>query len=183
MAKTTQAADTAELVTPEEHAATTDELSSPAVDVAALANPDEVAARSADMEEASDKHRKVFVLGPDPVGDNVKNPYTEGRGYDHDANKIATRQGAINAGLWPTGDVEFVSGKKHPDGESWVLSYDVPVVPAGDADVSRTHPTVVGSVEVTRNDEGIATEAIASSAVNYGDEQPNVLPDADEPTA
>lgn len=102
-----------ELVTPEEHAE--------AFDV-------EIAARSADMDSPSTTHEKVFVLGPG-VGNPKSNPYTEANGFDHGPNKAATRQYAIDAGLWPTGDVSFKSAKKHPDGVSWILTYRVPVIP------------------------------------------------------
>lgn len=150
-------AGVAELVTPTEHAATTDSLDAGQnVSDPGVPNDVEVAARSADMEEPSLEHEKVFVLGPGVAG--VKgNPYTEAAGYDHEPNKAATRQYAIDVGLWPTGDVRFKSGKRHPDGESWILSYAVPVIPASDALDGLPTPSVVA-------DDGDAT-----GATNYAE--------------
>lgn len=83
----------------------------------------EVADRSADVEaDESVVHEKEFVLGP---GD-----YSKANGYNHDANKSATRQYMIAAGLRPVGDVEHVSTCTHLDGKSKVLKYRVTAVPA-----------------------------------------------------
>jgi hypothetical protein len=115
----------------------------------------EVAARSADMEEPSTEHRKVFVLGPNPASPDT-NPYTEAAGYDHEPNKAATRQYAIDSGLWPTGDVRVVGrAKKHPDGVSWVLTYAVEVIPAHNAADGAQSPRVV------------ADDGDAEGATNY----------------
>lgn len=145
----------AELVTPEEH-----------VEASEGVEPDEhisddevpadveVAARSADMDEPSTTHVKTFVVGPNPY-QTGRNPYTEASGFDHEPNKAATRQGAIAAGLWPTGDVSFKSAKKHPDGSSWILTYTVEVIPAHDAAPGATHPQVV------------AEDGDAEGATNY----------------
>lgn len=151
---TPPAGDDEDLVTPEEHAEATEGVE-PGTDVAdpEVPNDVEVAARSADMEEPSLTHEKTFVLGPNPY-QKGRNPYTEALGYDHEPNKAATRQYAIDSGMWPTGDVEHKSTKKHPDGESWILTYSVPVIPAHDGlDGSQT-PSVVeqeGDTEGARN--------------------------------
>lgn len=83
-----------------------------------------IARRSADIEADSAKdseHVKVFVLppGPKPI---------EANGYDHEANKAATRQYAISQGMRPAGDVRLVSIKQHKNKVSWVLTYAVPVI-------------------------------------------------------
>lgn len=122
--------------------------------VADTPDPVEVAARSADMVKPSTEHRKVFVLGPDPSSPD-SNPYTESRGYDHEPNKAATRQYMIDQGLWPTADVRFVSGKRHDDGISWVLTYAVEAIPAHESPLGSTNPEVVAD----DTDEGGATKA------------------------
>lgn len=106
---------------------------------------EEVALRSPDQLKPSLEHVKVFVLGP--------GEYTEAAGYDHEANKIATRQYAIDAGLWPTGDVRHVSTKKHADGKSKVLTYTVPVIPAHAAPDAAPTPEVSdgGNAEAARD--------------------------------
>lgn len=151
-----QGAQSPELVTPAEHAAATESLE-PGEHVSDpdVPNDVEVAARSADMDAPSTEHEKVFVLGPAPRGHNSSNPYTEARGFDHEPNKAATRQYAIDSGLWPTGDVRFKGAKKHPDGESWVLTYAVDVVPANDAPDGSQSPHVV------------AADGDAEGATNY----------------
>lgn len=122
----------------------------------------EVAARSADMETASNLHRKVFVLGG--VKGNDKNPYTEANGFDHEPNYAAVRQYAINAGLWPTGPVKFAGAKRHADGISWELAYEVPVKPAHAVGTTSDHPEVIGD---DTSDEG------ASKAVNADPDAPD----------
>lgn len=118
----------------------------------------EVAARSADMEKASDTHLKAFVLPGargKRSGPSDPSPYTEAKGFDHEPNYAATRQGAINAGLWPTGPVKHVSTKRHEDGSSWVLTYSVSVIPAADIRDGSPHPEVIGD----DTDDGGATKA------------------------
>lgn len=141
-----QGAQSPELVTPAEHAAAAESLE-PGEHVSDpdVPNDVEVAARSADMEKPSLEHEKVFVLGPAPRGHNSSNPYTEARGFDHEPNKAATRQYAIDSGLWPTGEARFKSASKHPDGESWALVYTVPVIPANDAPDGAQSPRVVAA--------------------------------------
>ncbi len=88
-----------------------------------LSDPEIIARRSADIEaKEADEYRKVFVLPPGPKP-------TPANGYAHDANEAATRQYALQAGLYPTGDVRHVSTKQHDNGVSWVLTYAVKVVP------------------------------------------------------
>ena len=133
-----------ELVTPEEHAEAFESIE-PGQDIADESVPDdvEIAARSADMDTPSMTHEKVFVLGPG-VGKPKSNPYTEANGFDHGPNKAATRRYAIDGGMWPTGDASFKSAKRHPDGESWILTYTVPVIPAHTAEDGAQSPRVVG---------------------------------------
>lgn len=155
--KTDPGADEA-LVTPEEHAETTETIEPDEhVSDPRVPNDVEIAARSADMQSPSTTHEKTFVLGPSPVG-GTANPYTEKNGYDHEPNKAATRQYAIDQGMWPTGDVSFKSGKKHSDGVSWILTYTVPVIPANDARDGLPTPTVV------------AADGDAEGATNYAPE-------------
>lgn len=144
-----------ELVTPPEHAEATENVD-PTQDVAdpEVPNDIEVAARSADMDAPSTTHEKVFVVGPGSVPGQKGNPWTEANGFDHEPNKAATRQYAIDHGLWPTGEVTFKSAKKHPDGESWILTYTVEVIPAHDAADGSQTPAVVtadGDAEGDRN--------------------------------
>lgn len=151
--------DVAELVTPEEHAEASEGVE-PDENVAddSVPNDVEVAARSADMQSPSMTHEKTFVVGPNPY-QTAKNPYTEAGGFDHEPNKAATRQYAIDSGLWPTGDVSFKSAKKHPDGVSWILTYTVDVIPAHEADPGATHPRVVAE---DGDDEGATNYSPAS---------------------
>lgn len=85
-----------------------------------------IARRSADIHTKAakgHKHVKVFVLppGPKPI---------EANGYDHAANKAATRQYAISQGMRPVGDVELDSVLQHANGISWALTYSVEVAVA-----------------------------------------------------
>lgn len=161
-----KAAGAEELTTPGEHAEAAESVepgghvSSPDVP-----NDVEIAARSADMDEPSNTHEKQFVLGPNPYADG--NPYTVKSGYDHEPNKLATRQYAIDAGLWPTGDVELKSTKRHPDGVSWILTYTVDVIPAHIATDGTEHPTVTGHSEAELDEDGEPTgETVISDPVN-----------------
>ena len=153
-----------ELVTPEEHAEVTEGVE-PTQHVTDTDVPDdvEVAAKSADMDAPSTTHEKVFVLGPSPLG-GTKNPYTETNGFDHEPNLAATRQYAIDAGLWPTAPAKFKSAKRHPDGESWILTYTVEVIPAHRAPEGSQSPRVVGSDGADAAHEETAN---ATDATNY----------------
>lgn len=157
-----------ELVTPEEHAEAMEGIE-PGEDVSDPGVPDdvEVASRSADMDSPSTTHEKTFVLGPNPV-DNSRNPYTEANGYDHEPNKLATRQYAIDHGLWPTAGVAFKSAKRHPDGESWILTYTVDVIPANDAPEGSQTPSVSAVALPDYDEEGEATgKTNVVDALNY----------------
>lgn len=91
---------------------------------ATLSDAEIIARRSADVHKsAATEHVKIFTLPPGPKP-------TEANGYDHEANKAATRQYAISQGMRPTGDVRLVSTKQHPNGVSWNLTYSVPVAVA-----------------------------------------------------
>lgn len=164
--KTTAGAE--ELTTPEEHAEAFEGIEA-GQDVAdpEVPNDVEVAARSADMDTPSLTHEKQFVLGPGVGGKS--NPYTEANGYDHEANKAATRQYAIDSGLWPTNDVAFKSAKRHPDGASWILTYTVNVIPAHDAAEGSQTPRVVGSdgADVAEDADPDSAAALATGATNY----------------
>lgn len=155
------------LTTPIEHAGATEgvepgqHVSDPDVP-----NDVEIAARSADMDSPSAVHEKVFVLGPNPV-ENSHNPYTEANGFDHEPNKGATRQFAIDQGLWPTGEVTHKSTKRHPDGRSWVLAYTVPVIPANDAPDGSQSPRVVAA---DGDAEGALNYSPPSAAAEHGGE-------------
>ena len=92
----------------------------------ALSDAEIIARRSADIHTAEamgSEHVKVFVLPP-----GVKP--TEANGYDHSANKAATRQYAISQGMRPIADVRLVSIEQHVNGISWVLTYAVEVAVA-----------------------------------------------------
>lgn len=164
-----KAAGADELTSPDEHAETFDEIPEGA-DVSDERVPDdvEIAARSADMDTPSNTHEKQFVLGPGGVV-SKSNPYTEANGYDHEPNKAATRQYMIDQGLWPTADVEFKSGKRHPDGVSWILTYRVEAIPANDAPDGSQTPRVVGSdgADVPEDAEPDSAVVLATGATNY----------------
>lgn len=171
-----------ELVTPEEHAEASEGVD-PGQDVA---DPDvpadvEIASRGADMDDPSDVFTKVYVLGSNPY-QGSRNPYTEGNGFDHAPNFAATRQYAIDAGCWPTGPARYVSAKKHPDGVSWIVTYEVPVIPAHAAKTSAdggTHPEVVGNAEIEKDDDGAPTgELVDAKPANA---EPTPAPDAEKP--
>lgn len=62
-----------------------------------------------------------------------------GAGYDHTPNFTGTTQDAVNVGLRPTGDVEYIGNEDHPDGKSTILTYRVPATAAWADDA----PTIV----------------------------------------
>lgn len=112
----------------------------------------EVAARSADVDEVkAEKHRKEFVHGP--------GKYTVASGFSHEANIAATRQYLINQGLRPVGDVEHVSTRKHEDGVSVVLAYEVEAVPAHLAEAYE-----VAHAHVIQSEDGSAPATDPSKA-------------------
>lgn len=127
--------------------------------VAALPPAEEVDARSADLDHATTLHRKEFVLGP--------GVYSAKTDYDHEPNKAATRQYAISLGLWPVGDVRFVSNTLHEDGLSRVLTYEVDTRPAHTFTDESDHPEVVaadGDATGATNAEADKTEPDATEA-------------------
>lgn len=96
-----------------------------------------IASKSADVDaKSTTTHEKVFVVAL-PVKP------TEANGFDHAANKAATIQYALSAGLRPTGDVMLKSTEKNQHGGSvWDLTYAVPVQLATDYD-PETDPVYV----------------------------------------
>ncbi|MGW5175899.1 hypothetical protein ACWERY_16245 [Streptomyces sp. NPDC004082] len=80
----------------------------------------EVDKRSPDGSEGT-RHEKEFVV----LGDTWT-----GEEYQHEANKAAVTNEAIQRGLHPRGDVSFDGAEDHPDGASIVLSYSVETVPS-----------------------------------------------------
>lgn len=113
-----------------------------------------IALRSADIDAdkaKNDEHVKVFVLPPGPKP-------TEANGYDHSANKAATRQYALNGGLRPVSDdldsVRLVSIKQHENGASWVLTYAVKVTPVERGLEPSGPDFVTGGEDVSTNSTG-----------------------------
>lgn len=100
-----------------------------------------VASKNIDGDEP-DAFTKQFVL--------MKRDF--GAGYDHSPNFTGTSQEAVNVGLRLTGDVEYVGNEDHADGQSVVLTYRVPVLPAWHEDAPVN---VVDSQEVWR--DGVTT--------------------------
>lgn len=128
-----------------------------------------IAQRSADIDtdEATDGyHVKVFVLPPGPKP-------TEENGFDHSANKAATRQYAISQGLRPIEEVEFVSASKFGPGKlSWSLKYKVKVVPADRFDYTpETAPHVVTD-ELTGDDGVVHTNTDGSGKTPSTSDKP-----------
>lgn len=85
----------------------------------------EIAQRSQDEDNpTATVHRKTFVVLASTWGESV----------DHDVSHLhnieATRQAMIHQGLRPTGDGKFVGDRKHEDGVSLYLDYEVPCTPA-----------------------------------------------------
>jgi hypothetical protein len=82
---------------------------------------EQVAKRSADGSDGT-RHAKDFVVLGGQLGDED--------GPEHQANKLATLQEAIQRGLHPRGDVSFDGAELTSDGVSRALHYSVEVVPA-----------------------------------------------------
>jgi hypothetical protein len=80
----------------------------------------EVDKRSADGSEGT-RHVKEFVV--------LAARWT-GEDYQHEANRAALVNEAIQRGLHPRGDVSFDGQEDHPDGQSLVLTYSVETVPS-----------------------------------------------------
>lgn len=91
---------------------------------------EEVASRSADGSEGV-RHVKEFVVLGASFGDED--------GPEHEANKLAVLQEAIQRGLHPRGDVSFDGAETQHDGVSRLLRYSVDVVPAAtDSEAEQT---------------------------------------------
>ena len=80
----------------------------------------EVDERSADGASGT-RHVKEFV---------VHGRNWSGEEYQHEANKAAVTNEAIQRGLHPRGDVSFDGAEDHDDGVSVVLMYSVETVPS-----------------------------------------------------
>jgi hypothetical protein len=80
----------------------------------------EVDERSPDGAEGT-RHVKEFVV----LGDNWT-----GEEYQHEANKAAVANEAIQRGLHPRGEASFDGAEDHEDGVSLVLTYSVETVPS-----------------------------------------------------
>jgi pyruvate/2-oxoglutarate dehydrogenase complex dihydrolipoamide dehydrogenase (E3) component len=81
--------------------------------------------------------------------------------------------------MWPTGDARHVSTKQHPDGESWVLTYAVDVIPASDAADGAQTPRVTGKAGDTAAEQD--DTVLATGATNYAPPAETV-DDGDETT-
>ncbi|WP_435279331.1 hypothetical protein [Streptomyces sp. 1222.5] len=80
----------------------------------------EVDERSADGARGT-RHVKEFVVHGDGW---------TGEEYQHEANRAAVTNEAIQRGLHPRGDVAFDGAEDHPDGVSVTLTYSVDTVPS-----------------------------------------------------
>lgn len=130
----------------------------PVVSEADLSDAEIIARRSADIgDEKSDEYRKVFVLPPGPKP-------TEANGYAHDANKAATREFAIQSGLYPTDDVKLVSIKQHKNKVSWLLTYSVPVIPTEKIEISDPDIVLQGE-DAPANSDGAGHSGDTSGKV------------------
>jgi hypothetical protein len=99
----------------------------------------EVAERSQDVPSGrSRNHRKVFRVF---VGGGA--PF-DAEGFDHAANRIATRQYMTSHGLRPVGEVELVSAEPY-DENNVDLVYQVEAVPAAVAVEPATAHVVVST--------------------------------------
>lgn len=84
-------------------------------------HPDvEVDERSADGAKGT-RHVKEFI---------VHGRNWTGEEYQHEANRAAVTNEAIQRGLHPRGDVSFDGAADHDDGVSVVLTYSVETVPS-----------------------------------------------------
>lgn len=80
----------------------------------------EVDKRSPDGSSGT-RHVKEFVV----LGDTWT-----GEEYQHEANKAAVANEAIQRGLHPRGEASFDGSEDHPDGASVTLTYSVETVPS-----------------------------------------------------
>jgi hypothetical protein len=140
-----------------------------AVNGADLTDAQVVALRSQDVTaEATTEHRKVFVLPPGPKP-------TEANGFDHSANKAATRQYAISQGLRPTSDdVRLISTKPFGPGDlSWALTYGVQCEPAESAAYPDPGGAYVVTDAIADDDGNVHTNTDKAGA--SGDTRPDDL--------
>ncbi|WP_030917315.1 hypothetical protein [Streptomyces sp. NRRL B-24720] len=90
----------------------------------------QVAKRSADGSDGT-RHAKEFVV--------LGGQFGETDGPEHEPNKLATLQEAIQRGLHPRGDVSFDGTDLTGDGVSRSLRYSVEVVPSAmDSEPEKT---------------------------------------------
>jgi hypothetical protein len=115
--KTTSSKTTAETT---EDKPTAQELEQKQFPAKAGAPDVEVDKRSPDGAEGT-RHVKEFVV----LGD----AWT-GEEYQHEANKAAVHNEAIQRGLHPRGEASYDGAEDHPDGVSIVLTYSVETVPS-----------------------------------------------------
>jgi hypothetical protein len=91
---------------------------------------EQVAKRSADGSDGT-RHTKEFVVLGGQFGDED--------GPEHEPNKLAVLQEAIQRGLHPRGDVTFDGAELTADGVSRSLRYSVEVVPSAmDSEPEKT---------------------------------------------
>lgn len=115
--KTTSSKTTAETTTDKP---TAQELEQKQFPAKAGAPAVEVDKRSPDGSSGT-RHVKEFVVRADRW---------TGEDYQHEANRAAVTNEAIQRGLHPRGDVSFDGQEEHPDGVSLVLTYSVETVPS-----------------------------------------------------
>ncbi|MEH0586223.1 hypothetical protein QA942_19885 [Streptomyces sp. B21-106] len=102
----------------------------------------EVDKRSPDGSSGT-RHVKEFVV----LGD----AWT-GEEYQHEANKAAVANEAIQRGLHPRGEATFDGSEDHPDGESVVLTYSVETVPSSVDDQPEDTTTPRDVIEADDSD-------------------------------
>ncbi|WP_326779719.1 hypothetical protein OG481_02155 [Streptomyces longwoodensis] len=115
-----KAADTAAEQTPAAPSEDREQLRQRQFPAKAGAPEVEVDERSPDGVEGT-RHVKEFVVHGDTW---------TGEEYQHEANKAAVANEAIQRGLHPRGEATFDGAEDHPDGVSVVLTYSVDTVPS-----------------------------------------------------
>jgi hypothetical protein len=80
----------------------------------------EVDERSPDGAKGTRHVKEFVVLGEAWTGEE----------YQHEANKAAVHNEAIQRGLHPRGEASFDGSEDHPDGASLTLTYSVETVPS-----------------------------------------------------
>jgi hypothetical protein len=102
----------------------------------------EVDERSADGAEGT-RHVKEFV---------VHGRNWSGEEYQHEANKAAVHNEAIQRGLHPRGEASFDGAEDHDDGISIVLTYSVETVPSSIDDHAEDTTTPRDVIEADDQD-------------------------------